>query len=342
MIEIDGSQGEGGGQVLRTSLTLSAATGQPFRMTQIRAGRSKPGLLRQHLTSIEAAAAVCGATVSGNALKSTTLEFHPDRVRGGDYRFAVGTAGSSVLVAQTVLPLLLTAEAPSTLTVEGGTHNRAAPPFDFLEKSYLPQLVAMGADVDAAMNRPGFYPAGGGSIRFDVRPTERLTPIRLEERGKPRRRLARALLGHLPTVVGDRELKRVAARLSWKKKELRVDEYTGLAGPGNALLLELQFENVTEVFTGFGARNVRAEKVADEAIGAARQYLASSAPVGEHLADQLLVPFALAGGGAFRATKISRHTQTNLDVIDHFIRIETDTETLDPHDIRLELKVRSG
>lgn len=340
MIEIDGSQGEGGGQVLRTSLTLAAATGQPFRIEAIRAGRSTPGLLRQHLTAIEAARTVSDAEVEGASPRSTQLAFRPGPVRAGEYHFAVGTAGSATLVLQTILPLLLTADAPSTVVVEGGTHNKAAPPFDFFDRTYLAQLRKMGARVEAALERPGFYPAGGGRIRVTIEPTPRLEPLTLDRRGRARGRVARALCAQLPERVAERELKRVAARLSWKKKELQSESYADTAGPGNALLIELEFEEVTEIFTGFGARNVRAEAVADEAIRGARDYLPSSAPAGEHLADQLLVPFALAGRGQVRTTKVSRHTETNLAVIDRFLPIETRIEKHDKNDYTIELKRR--
>ena len=162
MITIDGSAGEGGGQILRSSLALSLVTGQPFRMERIRAKRQKPGLLRQHLTAVEAAKAVGCAEVSGETLGSQTLDFRPGPVTPGNYRFAVGTAGSATLVLQTVLPALLTASDPSTLTLEGGTHNPLAPSFDFLDRCFMPLIHRMGPSVELELKRPGFFPAGGG------------------------------------------------------------------------------------------------------------------------------------------------------------------------------------
>src|SRR5712675_2047994 len=162
MITIDGSEGEGGGQILRTSLALSLVTGQPFRMERIRAKRQKPGLLRQHLTAVEAAKTVGRAEATGGALNSQTLEFNPGPVTPGNYRFAVGTAGSATLVFQTVLPALLTASGHSTLTLEGGTHNPLAPPFDFLARSFTPLIHGMGPTVELELRTPGFFPAGGG------------------------------------------------------------------------------------------------------------------------------------------------------------------------------------
>src|SRR5262245_60443308 len=171
---IDGSQGEGGGQILRTALALSLVTGAPFRVEKIRAGRQKPGLLRQHLTAVTAAVEIGGAAVEGATLGSRELSFRPGSVRPGAYRFAVGTAGSAALVLQTVLPALLTATGPSTVVVEGGTHNPHAPPFDFLALAFLPLLARMGARAQATLDRPGFYPAGGGQLTVEITPAPAL------------------------------------------------------------------------------------------------------------------------------------------------------------------------
>src|SRR5512136_2571133 len=179
MITIDGSQGEGGGQILRTSLALSLVTGQPFRMERIRAKRQKPGLLKQHLTAVEAAKTVGCAEVTGAALGSQTLEFKPGPVTPGNYRFAVGTAGSATLVLQTVLPPLLVASGPSTLTLEGGTHNPFAPPFDFLARCFAPVVERMGPRIELKLHRPGFFPAGGGQFEAQITPVNRLKPIDL-------------------------------------------------------------------------------------------------------------------------------------------------------------------
>jgi hypothetical protein len=166
MIRIDGSLGEGGGQILRNSLSLSLATGKPFRIENIRAGRERPGLLRQHLTAVLAAVEVGGAGVEGATLGSTAVTFSPGKVRAGDYRFAVGTAGSGTLVLQTVLPALLTADAPSHIAIEGGTHNSAAPPFDFLDRAFLPLIERMGPKVRLQFERFGFYrPAVDAFVR---------------------------------------------------------------------------------------------------------------------------------------------------------------------------------
>ena len=320
MLTIDGARGEGGGQILRSSLALALATGTPFRIERIRAGRAKPGLMRQHLTALEAATAVGDASVEGAAIGSREVVFRPGRVRAGTYRFAVGTAGSAGLVLQTVLLPLATAGGPSALALEGGTHNPHAPPFDFLAGAFLPLLRRMGARVEARLERAGFYPAGGGRMAIEIGEALALTPLDLPTRGATRRRRARALVSRLPRQIGDRELAVVRSRLGWAADELEVvvlDE--GMAGPGNVLLLEIESAHVTEVFTGFGEVGVRAEAVAEQAAQEARRYLSADVPVGPHLADQLLLPLALAGGGRFRTVPLTRHATTNIEVIRQFL-----------------------
>jgi RNA 3'-terminal phosphate cyclase (ATP) len=266
MLLIDGSQGEGGGQVLRSALALSMVTGTPFRIDQIRARRAKPGLLRQHLTAVQAATQVCGAEVLGASLGSSRLDFKPGKVRPGAYAFAVGTAGSATLVLQTVLPALLTASEPSTLTLEGGTHNPFAPPFDFLARAFLPLIGPLGPRVTVALERPGFYPAGGGRFRARIEPVPKLGRLELPERGEVRTRSARALVARLPVSIAERELAVVREQLGWSGAELRAEEIRDSAGPGNVLMLEIASEHVTEVFTGFGEKGRRAEDVARQAV----------------------------------------------------------------------------
>ena len=320
MLTIDGSRGEGGGQIFRTSLTLSLVTGTPFRIARIRAGRAKPGLMRQHLTALEAAAAVGEADVDGAVVGGQEVVFRPKRLRPGNYHFAVGTAGSAGLVLQTILLPLVMAGAPSTLTLEGGTHNPAAPPFEFLAEALLPLLRRMGAQVDARLERAGFYPAGGGKMTIDVTDQGSLRSLHLVQRGRTLRRRARALVSRLSRQIADRELAVIRSRLGWDGDELQVVVLSdGMAGPGNVVLLSIESEHVVEVFTGFGEVGVRAEAVAEDVAQEARRYLAAHVPVGPHLADQLLLPMALARGGAFRTVPLSRHASTNLEVIGQFL-----------------------
>ncbi|HZI07316.1 MAG TPA: RNA 3'-terminal phosphate cyclase, partial [Archangium sp.] len=237
MIRIDGSKGEGGGQVLRTSLALSLVTGTPFRMENIRAGRAKPGLLRQHLTAVKAATAIGDAEVTGAELHSKELTFRPRALKAGDYHFAIGTAGSATLVLQTVLPALLSASGPSALVLEGGTHNPAAPPFDFLTKAYLPLVGRMGPRVEATLERPGFFPAGGGKFRVSVQPAP-LRPLHLPERGRVVRRRASALVAQLPYEIGKREVETAVRVLGWAPEEGHVEELKRSVCPGNVVSVE--------------------------------------------------------------------------------------------------------
>jgi len=322
MIELDGSAGEGGGQILRTSLALSMITGQPFRITRIRANRPKPGLMRQHLVAVQAAARVSGATVSHAELGSEALSFAPGPVVAGDYEFAIGSAGSCTLVLQTLILALLHAGAPSTVRVTGGTHNDMAPPVQFLQRAYAPLLAAMGAHVDFRLERYGFYPAGGGTVVAEVTPCAGLKPMTLLERGVRREGYAEAFTAGIPASVGQRELACIGAKMGWGETQLMPYVLPGEQGPGNAVLITLEHEHVTEVFAGFGAKMVRAEVVAGQALKEAREYIGSGAAVGEHLADQLMLPLALAGGGSFTVSTVSRHALTNAEVIGRFLPVE--------------------
>lgn len=337
MVRIDGSKGEGGGQVLRTSLALSLVTGTPFTITNIRAGRKKPGLLRQHLTGVKAAEAVGAAEVSGAELGSRELTFRPRALAAGNYHFAVGTAGSATLVLQTVLPALLMAGASSTLMLEGGTHNPAAPPFDFLQRAYLPLLRRMGPDVLATLDRPGFFPAGGGKFRVDVHPTP-LKPLSLLERGRVLRRDVKAVVAMIPFDVAKREMEAVGALLKWRPDEVRVEELKRSPGPGNVLVAEVESEHITEVFTGFGERGKRAEMVAEEVAGEVKRYLDAEVPVGEHLCDQLLLLFALAKGGVFRTLPLDGHAVTQLDTMAHFLDVKVDVREVSREVREVELR----
>lgn len=321
MILIDGSYGEGGGQILRTALGLSLVTGKPFRIERIRAGRKSPGLLRQHLTAVKAATEIGRAEAVGAHLGSSELTFTPGEVVPGEYSFAIGTAGSTSLVLQAVLPALLSAAGPSVISLEGGTHNPFAPPFDFLDKAFLPLLNRMGVQIKAELECPGFYPAGGGRVRFTIHPAERLAPLELRERGEIRARRAKALIANLPYSIAERELAVIGKKLSWPPECLQPEGLRNSRSPGNAVSIEIESEHVTEVFTGFGERGVLAETVAERAAKEARRYLASEAAVDEYLADQLLIPLALAGGGAFTTGPLSKHASTNIEVIHKFLDI---------------------
>jgi RNA 3'-terminal phosphate cyclase (ATP) len=326
VIEIDGSQGEGGGQVLRTALSLSLLTRTPFRIANIRAKRNKPGLLRQHLTAVEAAARIGDAAVDGASIGATALTFIPKTLRGGAYSFAIGTAGSTMLVLQTMLVPLILAPEPSTIELEGGTHNPTAPPFDFIAQAYLPLLRKMGAEVAIELLRPGFYPAGGGKIRVTITPAMRLGRVDLEQRGAIVTRRARAVVANLAYSIAQREARTVAEVLEWSEDLVEAHTLADSFGPGNAVSVFVSTENVTNVFTTFGARGVSAEKVAHDAALQAKCYINSGAAIDEHLADQLLLPLAVGAGGSFTTTPLSPHATTNIDVIRRFVDATIDVE----------------
>lgn len=338
MLTIDGSQGEGGGQVLRSAVALSMVTGAPFQIHNIRAGRKKPGLMRQHLTAVQAAKTICHATVAGDAIGSRELTFEPGNVKPGQHHFAVGTAGSTTLVLQTVLPALLLAKAPSRLTLEGGTHNPFAPPFDFLDRAFLPLTIRMGPTVKATLDRPGFYPAGGGQMTIEITPAERLQSLDLLDRGEIRKQQAIAKIARLPRHIAERELKIVERKLGWSSDDLVVEEVDGSAGPGNVVVLIAESEHVIEVFTGFGQKNVRAEAVAEEPVQAYRRYLKAGVPVGEHLADQLLLLLAIAGIGSFRTLPLTRHSHTHIELIKQFLDVDVRVANVSRGDIVVTIR----
>lgn len=321
MIELDGSAGEGGGQVLRTALTLSMITGQPFRIINIRARRAKPGLMRQHLVAVQAAAQVGEATVTDAGVGSQALTFVPKRIRSGDYQLAIGTAGSCTLVLQTILPALLFADAVSTVRITGGTHNPMAPPVQFLQRAYCRLLHEMGASIDIDILRAGFYPAGGGVLLASVTPCTRLRPLELLSRGECVSAYAESFIAGVPASVARRELESIGAGMGWDQRQLRECSLPADQGPGNALLITFEHQHVTEVFTAFGEKKVRAEAVADSVLHQARRYIASNAAVGEYLADQMMLPAALAGGGRYSIERVSQHARTNAEVISRFLPV---------------------
>jgi RNA 3'-terminal phosphate cyclase (ATP) len=322
MIEIDGSFGEGGGQIVRTSIGLSLSTGQPVRVKNVRARRKNPGLQKQHLTALNAAAAVSNASVSGATLRSTELEFSPGQVQPGNYNFSVGTAGSTTLILQTVLPALMIADAPSEIHFEGGTHNPLAPPVDFLQKTFLPIISQMGPRVELRFEQFGFYPAGGGRWSVKIEPTKNgLKQNDFLERGALMNLRSKILIAQLPEHIAMRELTMlVQAGIGKEHFEItRVDESNG---PGNVVMIESISEKITEVFTGFGEKGVAAESVAEHAIREWKRYSNGNVFAGEHLADQLLLPMALAKGGSFSTLPLSGHAITNMDTIRHFLDVD--------------------
>ena len=329
MLTIDGSLGEGGGQILRSAVALSVCLRRPFRIVNIRARRPKPGLRPQHLAAVRAAAEIAGAHVEGATVGAQTLTFEPGDIEAGAHRFAIGTAGSTMLVLQTVLPALLTASSTSDLRLEGGTHNPRAPTFECLARAYLPLIGRMGPRIAIELERAGFEPAGGGAVRVRIEPAPRLDPMHLETRGALLRVAAEVLLSKLPAHIAEREATTLANELDIRAESVRIRSVDDSPGPGNVVSVLVESEHVTEVFAEFGRRGVPAERVAQRAALAAKRYLASDVPVGVHLADQLLLPLALAGGGSFVTLPPSAHTRTNIAVIEAFLPVAIRCAALD-------------
>lgn len=316
---IDGSQGEGGGQVLRTALTLSILTQQKIELINIRAGRKKTGLLRQHLTSVLAAQEICGAITEGVELGSTRIRFSPGKVKSGNFHFAIGTAGSTVLVCQTILPVLALARESSTVTFEGGTHNGMSPSLSFLEQSFLPVVKSMGVACEVHTTSLGFYPAGGGKWQIAIEPTQALKSVHLTEAGSHFEKDSgncslNALVSLLPESIGQREITKAQEILDWQDALSQVQEVT-TPGPGNSFQLSIDSKTHCNVFEVVGELGVSAERVAKRAAGRVNKFIHAQAAVEEHLADQLLLLIALAGSGSFTTTKPSLHTTTNINVI---------------------------
>ncbi len=330
-LQIDGSTGEGGGQMVRSSLALSMLTGRAVSIDNIRAGRKQPGLKQQHLTAVQAAARVCNACLSTVKIGSRALTFEPQAVQPGEYHFNIGSAGSTTLVLQTILPPLLTASGPSRIVVEGGTHNQWAPPFDFLQQAYLPLINRMGPQVTATLVRHGFYPAGGGQIIVDIEPVPALRGLHLQQRGQVHDQRIEVLYSNLHGSIARREAETLVRSLDWKSSTAHIREIKGF-GPGNVVFARLEAEHVTEVFTACGRLGVKAEHVAKEVATQVQEYLATDVPVGPHLADQLLLPLGISAwqrtaadhqaGSTFRTMPLTLHSTTHIEILRRFLGIE--------------------
>ncbi len=343
MLTIDGSYGEGGGQVLRSALTLSALTGQPVRVDKIRAGRRNPGLQAQHLTGVLAIARICDAALEGATLGSTTLTFTPRKPpQAGEYRFDVseqrkgGSAGSVTLVLHTLILPLAFAEGTSRVVVRGGTHVAWSPPYHHLEQVYLPMLGRLGVQARSSIARWGWYPEGGGEVVVEVvgQAKPQLAPLQLETRGALRRLWGISACSNLPEHVAERQKSRAEELLRRAGLSPRIECWTsqrgkGLrsSGTGSILLLFAECEAGIAGFSALGERGKPAERVAEEAVEEFRQWWESGAAVDRHLADQLLLPLALAqGASAFTTCQVTEHLLTNAWVIRHFLPVEIGVE----------------
>ena len=321
LLEIDGSFGEGGGQILRTSLALALLTGRSFHLRNLRAGRSKPGLQPQHLQSVRAASTIAGAQTRGASRGSSDLVFEPGPVTAGSYRFDIGTAGATGLVLQAVyLPLALRGGAPSELTLIGGTHVRASPCFHFLDTTWRRYLAECGLRLSLKLVRPGFYPRGGGEVQAFLQPCTGLCGLTLPEHG-PLRATGFSAVAGLPESIAERQARRARFRLEQHDIEADLEVQTWQGGPGTVLGIKLNTTPAPTFFFAIGARGKPAERVADEAADATLAYLAAWPNlVDAHSADQLALPLALAQGPSeYHVAEVTRHLTTNIDVIRRFL-----------------------
>ena len=320
---IDGSEGEGGGQILRTSLTLSCITGRGVHIENIRAGRPKPGLAKQHISCVQAACRISNGQCKGAEQSSKALDFQPDKVVGGDFNFDIGSAGAASLVMQTVLLVLFLADKPSAVTIAGGTHNPMAPPFDFVRETFLPAISMGGFQCDCELLKYGFYPAGGGKIIFKVRPRQK-NPEQIINLCEPCRQLQ--ISGRIYTAKLSANIARRQEQLL-RKSRLAVGDIESIEakdsdGPGNCVMIRVCGGGRVSVFTAFGMRGKPSEEVVGEVVGLAEDFIGSGAAIDSFLADQLLVYMAIAGDGCYTTNRLSAHLVTNMGVIKKFLPVD--------------------
>jgi len=312
-IEIDGAFGEGGGQILRSSLSLAAVLGVGFKISNVR-------LIGK----------ICGGDMSGARQWSGEIEYHPGPATADRYSFQVGTAGSTSLVFQTLLPALASCDGPSTVSVSGGTHNPMAPPFESIAECYLPALETIGLRASVELVRHGFAPKGGGELKATVAPWLDSSPLDLTRPVDWEGPEATIVIANLPDHVAFREQETLAKSLRIDESEIAIEPLAGELGPGNAIFVRYRAGGLTALITSFGQPRKRAEQVAREAARDARNFARSHAPVGPHLADQLLLPLALGPGGAFTTSEITEHTRTQAHVIKAFLGIEIEMKGVKP------------
>jgi RNA 3'-terminal phosphate cyclase (ATP) len=331
-VHIDGSFGEGGGQILRTSLALSCVLGTPMEITNIRKDRKKPGLQPQHVTAVLAAASVAGAEVQGAELSSTSLRFRPNRTSHGTYHLDVaekkGSAGSTSLVLQTILLPLSFTEQASLVTVTGGTHVPWSPSFHYLQAIVAPLLSRLGVHAEFSIASWGWYPMGGGQVSARITPTPALLPLKLTERGRLLRVFGLSAVSNLPGHIALRQRDRAIAVLGRQGIDASIEILSApSAGKGSCLFLAAEFERVTAGFGGLGAIGKRAEEVADEACGGLLSHLRARGALDPHLADQVAPWLAFCQGPSeFTTSRVTRHLLTNLWVIGQFMDIDVRVE----------------
>lgn len=323
VLDIDGSLGEGGGQVLRSSLALALITGKSFAMKNIRQRRAKPGLMAQHLKAVDAAGAVGIARVEGARLHSQDLLFEPTGIRSGEFHFDIGTAGSTSLVLQTILLPLSFAGAQSTVTLVGGTHVPWSPCFHYLDLHWLHYMRQIGFHGRLELETAGFYPRGGGRVRAVVEPSSTFAPLRVTDRGPLKRIRGISAVANLHAAVAERQKQRAVERLREVSDSIEI-EMLQLPAPskGTFLLLLAEFEKAQCCFYALGAIRKSAERVADEAVAELLDFLGTDGSVDHYLADQLVLPLALASGTSeLRTSRVTQHLTTNAEIVQMFLPV---------------------
>jgi RNA 3'-terminal phosphate cyclase (ATP) len=323
-LTIDGSFGEGGGQILRTALALAAILQRPVEIRNIRGSRKKPGLRPQHLAAVKALATVTFAQVQGAEVGSTHLYFEPRQLKGGACTLDIGTAGSTALVLQAIMPSLLFAKDPSRMTITGGTHVPWSPCFHYLKEVFVPAVSEMGGMVSLEIGSWGWYPKGGGRVVASISPVGGLSALERTARGNLTGIHVLSAVSNLPASIGERQRDQVLKRLRAQGySPTRVELLKGPSpGPGTVVFVKAEFEKGAAGFTSLGQRGKPAETVADEACSAFLEFMASGAAVDRHLADQLLLYMALARGrSCFVAETITEHLRTNIWVIEQFLPV---------------------
>jgi len=317
VLTIDASKGEGGGQIVRSALTLSLVTGKPFVLENIRAGKRVPGLGRQHVVAVQAAVEMSAGEAEGAQVGSQVIRFTPRKISGGTHRWNVNPGGSAVLIAQMLVPALCRASEPSEIVVEGGTHFPASPAYEHFADSYLPLLKKLGADVRTELWRHGFPGEAGGALRFWVSPRP-FARADFLQRGRVVARRALAKVAKISRGIAEREVAVLERRLRWGKPAFAVEEVDAL-GAGNTIVVTMRQTEVNLVMTQLGNRDEPAEVFANALADRMELFLATDAPIDPYLADQILVPMALAGGGRFRTVEPTAHTRTQIDVLAAFL-----------------------
>ena len=328
-VRIDGSHGEGGGQILRTALTLSAILKRPLEITNVRAGRKKPGLQAQHLTGVRAVAEICGGNLKGDKLLSQEIKFEPGEIKAGNYEFDVmkvkSSAGSTGMIFQQIAPVLAFAKEKSTVTLKGGTHTAWAPPVDYLERVFLPMVFDMGFHAKLEIVSYGWFPMGQGEVKAIINPIkDSLSPLTLMDRGSLKRITGTSVVSNLPLSIAERQRERAWGRLKDHKlaSEIKCISARGI-GQGTSILLVAEFENCVAGFSALGKRGKPAEEVADEAVNEFLKYYKTKMAIEKHLGDQLILYMALAKGrSSFTVSEISSHLLTTIWVAEQFLPVK--------------------